>query len=148
MATLTIFHRFSPFWTILNHFGPFGTILDHFRPFWPFWPFLTIFDHFQQIFGIFFLNFEFSYSEFFSGRFDTSGSMVPRLVPEILSKCAFCDEAGAAVVGIGDSRSLIFLWITMLVFGVKMTIQYQIKVLLCDRSGIVFHPSIPLREII
>ena len=28
--------------------------------------------------------------------------MLPRLVPEILSKCAFCDE-----VGIGDSRSLI-----------------------------------------
>ena len=34
--------------------------------------------------------------------------MVPRLVPEILSKCAFCDEAvGAVAVGIGDSRSLI-----------------------------------------
>ena len=33
-------------------------------------------------------------------------------------------------------------------FGVKMTIQYQIKVLLCDRSGIVFHPSILLWEII
>ena len=32
--------------------------------------------------------------------------MVPRLVPEILSKCAFCDEA-VAVAGIGDSRSLI-----------------------------------------
>ena len=31
--------------------------------------------------------------------------MVPRLVPEILSKCAFCDEAVGA--GIGDSRSLI-----------------------------------------
>ena len=40
--------------------------------------------------------------------------MVPRLVPEISSKCAFCDEAvGAAVgaaVGIGDSRSLIGEW--------------------------------------
>ena len=34
--------------------------------------------------------------------------MVPRLVPEISSKCAFCDEAVAvAVAGIGDSRSLI-----------------------------------------
>jgi len=35
--------------------------------------------------------------------------MVPRLVPEISSKCAFCDEAvgaAAAAVGIGDSRSL------------------------------------------
>ena len=48
------------------------------------------------------------YSEFFSGLFDTSGSMVPRLVPEILSKCAFCDEVAVAVAvaGIGDSRSL------------------------------------------
>ena len=46
----------------------------------------------------------FFYLEFVSGRFDTSGSMVPRLVPEISSKCAFCDEA---VAGIGDSRSLI-----------------------------------------
>ena len=35
--------------------------------------------------------------------------MLPRLVPEILSKCAFCDGVGvgAAGVGIGDSRSLI-----------------------------------------
>ena len=35
--------------------------------------------------------------------------MVPRLVPEILSKCAFCDGAGAAgaAAGIGDSRILI-----------------------------------------
>ena len=56
------------------------------------------------------MNFEFSYSEFFSGRFDTSGSMVPRLIPEILSKCAFCDGVGGGGgggVGIGDSRSLI-----------------------------------------
>ena len=36
--------------------------------------------------------------------------MVPRLVPEISSKCVFCDGAVAAVAvaGIGDSRSLIF----------------------------------------
>ena len=35
--------------------------------------------------------------------------MVPRLVPEILSQCAFCDGAAgaAAAAGIGDSRSLI-----------------------------------------
>ena len=35
--------------------------------------------------------------------------MLPRLVPEISSKCAFCDEAAVAVAvaGIGDSRSLI-----------------------------------------
>ena len=33
--------------------------------------------------------------------------MVPRLVPEILSKCAFCD--GVAVGGIGDSRSLMYM---------------------------------------
>ena len=68
---------------------------------------MTIFDHFQQIFGIFFFNFEFSYSEFFSGRFDTSGSMIPRLVPEISPLDAFCDVVGVGVVGIGDSRSWI-----------------------------------------
>ena len=49
----------------------------------------------------------FLFQKLFSGRFDTSGSMVPRLVPEILSKCAFCDEAVAVGAGIGDSRSLI-----------------------------------------
>ena len=38
-----------------------------------------------------------------SGRFDTSGSMIPCWVPEILPLDAFCDR-----VGIGDSRS----WIT------------------------------------
>ena len=76
----TIFNHldhFGPFWTIWNHFGPFGicfTIFDHF---WPFWPFLTIF--------------EFFHLEFFSGRFDTSGSMLPRLVPEISPLYAFCD---------------------------------------------------------
>ena len=32
--------------------------------------------------------------------------MVPRLIHEILSKCAFCDGVGGGV-GIGDSRSLI-----------------------------------------
>ena len=65
---------------------------------------MTIFNKFL---AFFFLNFEFSFSEFFSGRFDTSGSMVPRLVPEISSKCAFCDGgAGGVAVGIGDSRSL------------------------------------------
>ena len=51
----------------------------------------------------------------FSGRFDTSGSMVPRLVPEISSLDAFCDGAagagaGAGGAGIGDSRS----WIAQL----------------------------------
>ena len=43
----------------------------------------TIFDHFGTI--------SFSYSEFF-GRFDTSGSMIPRLVPEISPCDAFYDE--------------------------------------------------------
>ena len=42
--------------------------------------------------------------EFFSGRLDTSGSMVPRLVPEISSLDAFCDGGGGGA-GIGDSRS-------------------------------------------
>ena len=48
------------------------------------------------------------YSEFCSCRFDTSRSMVPRLVPEISSLDTFCDTgagAAAAGVGIGDSRS-------------------------------------------
>ena len=39
--------------------------------------------------------------------------MVPRLVPEISSKCAFCDEAVGAAVGIGDSRSLIKSYINL-----------------------------------
>ena len=41
----------------------------------------------------------------FSGCLDTSGSMIPRLVPEISPLDAFCD--GRAGVGIGDSRSWI-----------------------------------------
>ena len=41
----------------------------------------------------------------FSGCFETSGSMIPRLVPEISPLDAFCDVvAGVGVVGIGDSR--------------------------------------------
>ena len=47
----------------------------------------------------------------------TSGSMVPRLVPEISPLDAFCDGGGAAgaAAGIGDSRSLIsFLGISRL----------------------------------
>ena len=40
---------------------------------------MTIFDFFL-IFLIFFYSF---YSEFFPGRFDTSGSMIPHLVPKI-----------------------------------------------------------------
>ena len=68
----------------------------------------AIFDHFRPFLAFFFLNFEFSYFEFFSGRFDTSGSMVPRLVPKISPFDAFCDGgAGGAGAGIGDSRSLI-----------------------------------------
>ena len=42
----------------------------------------------------------------FSGRFETSGSMISRLVPEISSLDAFCDLVAGAV-GIGDSRSWI-----------------------------------------
>ena len=47
-----------------------------------------------------------NFLEFFSGRFDTSGSILPRLVPEILILDALCDAA-AAGAGIGDSRSFI-----------------------------------------
>ena len=46
-------------------------ILDHFDHFWQFLPILI---------------------QNFSGRFDTSGSMIRRLVPEILPCDAFCDE--------------------------------------------------------
>ena len=63
------------------------------------------------------MNLEFSYSEFYSGRFDTSGSMLSHLVPEISPLYAFCDIVVAVVVvvvvlvvgvlGIGDSRSWI-----------------------------------------
>ena len=46
------------------------------------------------------------FAELFSGRFDTSGSMLPCLVPEILIIYAFCDVVGVGVAGgIGDSRS-------------------------------------------
>jgi len=38
------------------------------------------------------LNFEFSYSEFFSGRFDTSGSMLPRLVQCKVQSALFVTE--------------------------------------------------------
>ena len=43
--------------------------------------------------GHFFLfYFFFFYSELFSGSFDTSGSMITRLVPNILPCDGFCDE--------------------------------------------------------
>ena len=43
----------------------------------------------------------------FSGCFDTSGSMIPRLVPEISPCDGFCDGQAAVVVGgIGHSRIL------------------------------------------
>ena len=57
----------------------------------------------------FFINFFFDFFfRIFSVCFDTSGSMILRLVPEISSLDAFCDgRAGAAAGGIGDSRKLI-----------------------------------------
>ena len=42
--------------------------------------------------------------------------MLPRLVPETLSKCAFCDGVGAGV-GIGDSRSLIYNFTLLGIFA-------------------------------
>ena len=67
--------------------------MNHFRPFWPFWPYLTI------------LTIPF--------QFDSSGSMLPRLVPEILPLDAFCDIVGVVgvVVGIGDSRSKLMIMV-------------------------------------
>ena len=63
---------------------------------------LAVFDHFLFYFFIF--------QNFFSCRFDTSGSMLPRLVPKILILHSFCDVVVGVVVvvgGIGDSRSCI-----------------------------------------
>ena len=54
------------------------------------------------MFDIFFLIFLF---RIYSGRFVSSGSMIPRLVPEISPLDTFCDVV--AGVGIGDSRSWI-----------------------------------------
>ena len=88
------FLPFLPFFTILDHFGPFWTIWNHLEPFWTIFTIFTIFRPFLT-------------------HFDTSGSMLPRLVPEISPLYAFCDVVGVGVVvevvvvGIGDSRSWI-----------------------------------------
>ena len=82
---------------IFDHF-----IVDHFHHLGSFGTILTI----LSIFNIFF--FKFSHSELFSGRFDTSGSMLPRLVSKISPLYAFCDVVVVVVgvvvvvVGIGD----------------------------------------------
>ena len=82
--------------TILDHFGPFLTILT----------ILTDFDHLTILRFLFcFFSLISLFRTFFFGRFDTSGSMIPRLVPEILPLDAFCDVV--VVAGIGDSRSWI-----------------------------------------
>ena len=55
----------------------------------------------MTIFTIFF-------PQFFYARFDTSGSMLARLVPEISPLDAFCDVGVVGVVvGLRDSRSWI-----------------------------------------
>ena len=61
---------------------------------------------------LFFLCFFIILFRIFSGRFDTSGSMIPRLVPVILPFDPFCDVVGVGVgvgvvVRIGVSRSWI-----------------------------------------
>ena len=50
--------------------------------------------------------FEFSYSELFSGRFDTSGSMVPHLVPEIEGGYPERDGEGGEEEGEGEGLVL------------------------------------------
>ena len=50
----------------------------------------------------------------FLGRFDTSGSMIPRLVLEILPLDAFCDRVAAAGVGIGDFWSWMIFYLNIL----------------------------------
>ena len=72
----------------------------------------------------------------FSGRFDTSGSMKPRLVPQISPLDAFCDVVVAA--GIGDSRSWIICWPQFsLIFPQKYLINFLIHFLLtgCSKLG-------------
>ena len=105
------FWPFWPFWTILDHFGPFGTIWNHFGPFWTILTILTVFYCFWLFSFSIFLKFLIQNC---SGSFDTSGSMLPRLVHEILILGAFCDTGA----GIGDSRS----W--MLIF-ISIRYQYQ-----------------------
>ena len=65
-------------------------------------------------------HFEFSYSEFFSGRFDTSGSMVPRLVHKIEGgypeRDIGAEEEGQ---GWGDSRRLIVIVIMIFMRTIK-----------------------------
>ena len=97
---LTIWDHLGPFGTIWNNFGPFWNILDHFGPF------ETILDHFDHFLAILTIFFKFLF-QFFFGRFDTSGSVLPRLVLEILILDAFCDAGAAAGAEIGDSRSWI-----------------------------------------
>ena len=73
-----------------------------------------------------------SYSEFFPDCFDTSGSMIPRLVPEILPLDAFCERvAVVAVAGIGNSRG----WISNCIFTMK---SWTVKKLFWDVfSGLI-----------
>ena len=74
---------------------------------WHFFYFLSYFiDFFFQFLSSSFSN---CLIQIFSGRFDTSGSMIPRLVPEISPLDTFCEVVVVArvVVGIGDSRSWI-----------------------------------------
>ena len=58
--------------------------------------------------------------------------MVPRLVPEILSKCVFCDEVAVAVAvaGIGDSRSLIDMPMMMMMMAVVTVMMTMIKMMM------------------
>ena len=68
--------------------------------------------------------------KFFYGALNydaTSGSMVPRLVPEISSLDAFCDggaAAGGAAAGIGDSRSWMGLREILPRFWLRLISQY------------------------
>ena len=57
--------------------------------------------------------------------------MLPRLVPEILSQCAFCDGAAAAAAGIGDSRSL------MIISTAMMMMKMEVELIISDRRDAV-----------
>ena len=78
-----------------------------------------------RLWRCFFLMFLF---RIFSGRFDISGSMIPRLVPEISPLDAFCDIVVAGVVvGIGDSRSWMKPYFLKSVIDLKICVKIYLS---------------------
>ena len=65
-----------------------------------------IFYHYNNYLSLYGFFLQFSYSEFSSHHFHTSGSMIPRLVPEISPLDAFCDGEEEQELGILGSSSI------------------------------------------